>query len=161
MRSRSFFHPWLQNQATRLRGSFGAFVLPLCWCEVLPGVESLGASRAVPEGCSLTWHGICLPVILMEDLLHAPLPGLVGWVLSSRSRVLSPVTICVLTTYGCNFIGRGVKGDSSPLGLDWWLHCLLIWGCQPTPRGWEWLVQGWCCLRSLWWWGFVMLEPTA
>ena len=65
---------------------------------------------------------------------------------------LSPVTIGILTTYGCNFIGGGVKGDSSPLSLDWQLYHLLVWGCQLTPKGWEWLVQGWHHLRSLRWW---------
>ena len=76
-------------------------------------------------------------------------PGLIISVLSS----LSPVTISILTTYGCNFISRGVKGDSSPLRLDWWLQCLLVWGCRLTPGGWEWLAQGWCHLRNLWQWG--------
>ena len=65
---------------------------------------------------------------------------------------LSPMTVGILTAYCCNFISRGVKGDSSPLGLDWQLHCLLIRGCRPTPGGWWWLAQGWCHLRSPWRW---------
>ena len=76
-------------------------------------------------------------------------PGLIISVTGS----LSPMTIGILTTYCCNFISGGVKGDSSPLGLDWRLHRLLIWGCRLTPGGWEWLAQGGHYLRSLWWWG--------
>ena len=67
--------------------------------------------------------------------------------------LLSPTTVRVLAAYCCSFISRGVEGDSSSLGLDWRLHHLLIRGCWLTPGGWEWLVQGWCHLRSLWQWG--------
>ena len=64
----------------------------------------------------------------------------------SKSKTTSH---CHLLLHDCHAC---VKGDSSPLGLDWQLHCLLIWGCQPTPRGWEWLAQGWRHLQSLWQW---------
>ena len=77
--------------------------------------------------------------------------GLGVIILTSSS--LPPATIGVLTAHGRKFIGGGVEGDSPPLRLTWRLHCLLIWGCWLTPRGWEWLVQGWCHLKSLQWWG--------
>ena len=79
-------------------------------------------------------------------------PGRPGVIISAASS-LPPMTIGVLTTRGRKFISGGVEGDSPPLRLTWRLHCLLIWGCWPTPGGWEWLVQGWCHLRGLWWWG--------
>ena len=74
-------------------------------------------------------------------------------VIISTSSSLPPMTISVLTAYGRKFIGRGVEGDSLPLRLTWRLHRLLVWGCWPTPGGWEWLAQGWHHLRSLQWWG--------
>ena len=76
-------------------------------------------------------------------------PGLIVPV----AGLLSPVTVSILVAYCCSFISGGVEGDSSPLGLDWQLCRLLIRGCRLTPGGWEWLAQGWCCLRSLWQWG--------
>ena len=79
-------------------------------------------------------------------------PGRLG-VIISASGSLPPTTISVLTACGQKFIGGGVKGDSPPLRLTWQLHCLLVWGGWPTPRGWEWLVQGWCHLMSLQQWG--------
>ena len=95
--------------------------------------------------------------------------GGLGLIISVMSP-LSPVAIGVLTAYSCNFIGRGVKSDSSPLRLDWWLHRLLVWGCWPIPRGWGWLAQGWHHLRSLqqWclrgglrWWSPWHLSPQG
>ena len=91
-------------------------------------------------------------------LMHSPgRPG----VIISASVSLPPMSIGVLITRGQKFISRGVEGDSPPLRLTWWLHHLLVWGCWLTLGGWEWLVQGWCHLRSLQWWGLQHLSPQC
>ena len=64
-----------------------------------------------------------------------------------------PVGSGILPTSGSMFVSRGVKGDSQPCSLAQQLNRLLVRGCWLTPRGWEWLAQGWCHLRSLWHWG--------
>ena len=89
-------------------------------------------------------------------LTHSP--GRPGVIISALGS-LPPASIGILTTHGWKFISGGVEGDSPPLRLTWPLHHLLVWGCWPTPGGWEWLVQGWRHLRSLQWWCLQHLSP--
>ena len=85
-------------------------------------------------------------------LTHSPgVTGRLGVIILALSS-LPPVTIGILTACSHKFVSGGVKGDSPPLRLTWRLHHLLVWGCWPTPKGWEWLAQRWCHLRSLWHW---------
>ena len=82
-------------------------------------------------------------------------PGMTGRpdVVISALSSLPSVTISILTTNGHRFISRGVEGDFPSLRLTKWWHCLLVCGFWPTPRGWEWLAQGWHHPRSLQQWG--------
>ena len=66
-------------------------------------------------------------------------PGATGRpaVIISASSTLPPVAIDVLTASGSRFVGGGVKGDSQSCRLTRWLHCLLVWGCWPTPGKWK------------------------
>ena len=80
----------------------------------------------------------CLPTCL---LLHSL--GVTGRsaTISPPSSPLSPTVLRALTTSGGSFINGGVKSDSPPHGLAWWLYHLLVWGYWLTRW---WLMERWC-----------------
>ena len=92
---------------------------------------------------------------------HMCSPGVtrrLGVVLSA-SCSLPPTTISVLTTNGHGLINGGVEGDFPSIRLTRRWHRLLVWSCWLTPGGWEWLVEGWHHMRSLWQWGLWQQGP--
>ena len=66
---------------------------------------------------------------------------------SPPSHVRSSMVLCTCTAHGDGFICGGVRNDSSPRRLLWWLYRLLIRCGQPP---WWWLMERQCCLGHAW-----------
>ena len=70
-------------------------------------------------------------------------PGATGRLASvtPSSGLLPPTVLSGLTSCGGSSVRGGVKCDSPPSGLSWWLYRLLIWSCSLAR---SWLME-WRC----------------